>query len=168
MSYTCLFTFMTFSLNLPGRSFKLEELPQLLNELDLIPLLIRRYIENDAALKFNPNEHEQIEFQKKFLAKSGIDSQQDLYRWLKANGISEKKLSLSLHKALRIEQFKLDKFGHLVEPLFIQKKASLDRAMYSMLRVKDRLKSVELFTQIKEEATFAQPLLYIQRVLRKV
>ena len=39
------------------------------------------------------------------------------------NGISEKKLSLSLHKALRIEQFKLDKFGHLVEPLFIQKKA---------------------------------------------
>ena len=148
---------MPFSLNLPGRSFKLEELPQLLNELDLIPLLIRRYIENDAALKFNPNEHEQVEFQKKFLAKAGIDSQQELYRWLQANGISEKKLSLSLHKALRIEQFKLDKFGHLVEPLFIQKKASLDRAMYSMLRVKDRLKSVELFTQInEEEATFAQ------------
>ena len=47
-------------------------------------------------------------------------------------------------------------FGPRVEPLFLERKANLDRVMYSMLRVRERAKAVELHLRLEEEeATFA-------------
>ena len=121
-----------------------------------MPLLLRRYLERVNGNQFNPSHDEQVAFQKTFLARERITDQASLQAWLKRQGISEPQMSQRLFRALQLEQFKQATFGPRVEPLFLERKANLDRVMYSMLRVRERAKAVELHLRLEEEeATFA-------------
>lgn len=133
-----------------------ERLPRLLQELELFPLLIRRFLERQHGNQLSPTEEEQIAFQKQFLARERITNQTTLSSWLERQGISESQMSRRLFHALQLEQFKETTFGPRVEPLFLERKASLDRVVYSLLRVRERAKAVELHLRLEEEeATFA-------------
>jgi len=147
---------MAHKLSFPGRILSAEELPALLTELNLMPLLLRRYLERVNGNQFNPSHEEQIAFQKTFLARERITDQASLLAWLQRQGITEPQMSQQLFRALQLEQFKQSRFGPRVEPLFLERKANLDRVMYSMLRVRERAKAVELHVRLEEEeATFA-------------
>ena len=146
---------MSNELSLPGRVVAVDELPGLLADLDLMPLLLRRYLERVNGNQFNPSHDEQVAFQKTFLARERITDQASLKAWLERQGISEPQMSQRLFRALQLEQFKQATFGPRVEPLFLERKANLDRVMYSMLRVRERAKAVELHLRLEEEeATF--------------
>ena len=137
-------------------NFTAEKLPALLQDLELFPLLIRRYLERTNGNQYNPTEDEQIAFQKQFLARERITNQTGLSAWLERQGISESQMSQRLFRALQLEQFKEATFKPRVEPLFLERKASLDRVVYSLLRVRERAKAVELHLRLEEEeATFA-------------
>jgi len=143
-------------LNLAGTSIALEDLPALLAELDLLPLLLRRHIERSQGSTFNPTSQEQISFQKGFIARERITDQASLAAWLESQGISEFQMSQRLYSALQLEQFKQATFGPKVDPVFLERKSSLDRVTYSLLRVRERAKSVELHLRLQEEeATFS-------------
>ena len=147
---------MSNELSLPGRVVAVDELPGLMADLDLMPLLLRRYLERVNGNQFNPSHDEQVAFQKAFLARERITDQASLKAWLERQGISEPQMSQRLFRALQLEQFKQATFGPRVEPLFLERKANLDRVMYSMLRVRERAKAVELHLRLEEEeATFA-------------
>ena len=147
---------MSNELSLPGRVVAVDELPGLLADLDLMPLLLRRYLERVNGNQFNPSHDEQVAFQKTFLDRERITDQASLKAWLERQGISEPQMSQRLFRALQLEQFKQATFGPRVDPLFLERKANLDRVMYSMLRVRERAKAVELHLRLEEEeATFA-------------
>ena len=147
---------MSNELSLPGRVVAVDELPGLMADLDLMPLLLRRYLERVNGNQFNPSHDEQVAFQKTFLDRERITDQASLKAWLERQGISEPQMSQRLFRALQLEQFKQATFGPRVEPLFLERKANLDRVMYSMLRVRERAKAVELHLRLEEEeATFA-------------
>lgn len=142
--------------NLAGTAIPLSELPALLIELDLLPLLLRRHIERSQSSGFAPSREEQIAFQQAFIARECISDQASLASWLQHQGISEPQMSQRLFRALQLEQFKQATFAPRVEPLFLERKASLDRVTYSLLRVHERAKSAELHLRLQEEeATFA-------------
>ena len=62
-----------------------------------------------------------------------------------------------LFERLQVEIFKKEMFEDKIEAKFLESKESLDRVMYSVLRVKDKDQANELFTQIEEkESTFAE------------
>lgn len=133
-----------------------NQIVDLLTELDLMPLVIRRHIERVSTSAQIPNNAEQVAFQKEFFARERITDQAALHRWLERNGISEQEMSRRMFHALQIEQFKTATFGTRVEPIFLNRKAQLDRVVYSMLRVRERAKAVELHVRLEEEeATFA-------------
>lgn len=147
---------MTPLLVIAGTSVELEQLPALLAELDLLPLLVRRFIERTSGLPFVPTREEQIAFQQAFLARERISDQASLATWLQAHAISEPQMSQRLYRSLQLEQFKQATFGPRVDPLFLERKASLDRVTYSLMRVRQRAKAVELHLRLQEEeATFA-------------
>ena len=136
--------------------FSLDEIPSLVVELELLPLLVRRYLERVNGNKFNPSHEEQVAFQKTFLARERITDQASLQAWLERQSISEPQMSQRLFHALQLEQFKQATFNPRVEPLFLERKSNLDRVMYSMLRVSERAKAFELHLRLEEEeATFA-------------
>jgi hypothetical protein len=144
------------SLVLAGTPFPLEQLPALLVELDLMPLLLRRHIERSQSAAFLPSQDQQVEFQQTFLARERITDQASLAAWLQRQGISEPQMSQRLFKALQLELFQQATFGPRVEPIFLERKASLDRVTYSLLRVRERAKAVELHLRLEEEeATFS-------------
>ena len=63
---------MASILRISDRDFSSEELLDLLFDLELLPLLIRRYIERSISSSFKPTEEEQVSFQSKFLLKRNI------------------------------------------------------------------------------------------------
>ena len=147
---------MSSAFPLPGRTYSVHELPALLADLDLIPLLVRRYLERSCGNQFNPSHDEQADFMRAFLARECIIDQASLASWLQRQGISEPQMSQRLFRALQLEQFKQATFGPRVEPLFLERKTDLDRVTYSLLRVRERAKVLELHLRlVEEEATFA-------------
>lgn len=142
--------------DLAGTLVPLDELPAMLVELDLMPLLLRRHLERLHSSPFQPSRDDQIAFQRSFLAQERISDQASLQAWLQRQGITEAQMSQRLFRALQIEQFKQSKFGQRVEPLFLEHKTSLEQVTYSLLRVRERAKAVELHLRLQEEeATFA-------------
>lgn len=147
---------MTSPLDLAGTPISLEQLPALLIELELWPLLLRRHLERIQAVGYSPTREEQIAFQQSFLAQERIADLDSLNAWLQRQGISEQQMSQRLFRALQLEQFKQATFGPRVGPLYLERKASLDRVTYSLLRVKERAKALELHLRLQEEEdTFA-------------
>jgi hypothetical protein len=147
---------MNPSLLLAGTPVPLEHLPALLVELDLMPMLLRRHLERTNISAFIPTREQQIEFQQSFLARERINDQTGLVAWLHRQGISELQMSQRLFQALQLEQFKESTIGPQVEHLFLQRKADLDRVTYSLLRVRERAKAIELHLRLQEEeATFS-------------
>lgn len=147
---------LTSSLDLAGTCVPLEQLPALLGELELWPLLLRRHFERIKSADFIPSPDQQVAFQQAFLSRERITDLTSLNSWLQRQGISEQQMSQRLFRNLQLEQFKEATFGPRVEPLFLERKASLDRVLYSLLRVRERAKAIELQHRLQEEeATFA-------------
>ena len=148
---------MASILRISDRDFSSEELLDLLFDLELLPLLIRRYIERSISSSFKPTEEEQVLFQSKFLLKRNIKDLSSLNAWLVSNDISEPQLSKQIYHALQIKKFKHNKFSSQVDSIFLDKKSKLDKVMYSLLRARSRSKSFELYTRIiEQEATLSE------------
>ena len=144
------------SLRLGGEDVAPDQIIELLERLDLVPLVIRRYTERVLGETMTPTEEEQIQYQRDFLANQKISSASELNSWLQKNHLSESQLSKRLFWALQIDQFKAKRFNKAVEPLFLERKSNLDMAMYSMIRTKEKAKVNELYIRLdEEEDTFA-------------
>lgn len=147
---------MTSSISLFNQEFSYDEILKLLIELDLLPLLVKRYIERKVSASVLPDEDQQVQFQSQFLQKENISTTQDLSNWLVANDISEPQLSKQLYHALQLRTYKYEKYTHLVQDIFIDRKIHLDKVMYSFIRTRQRSKAYELYLRIvEEEASFA-------------
>lgn len=144
-------------INIEGDFISLDNTPQLLKDLNLMPLFIRRYFESKFTKDIEPSREEQIVFQKKFMARENITDKDSLQNWIKFRQISESQLSLNIYNSLKLEKFKESKFGDLVEKVFLKRKVDLDRVTYSLIRVKSREKIVEINMRLKEEeSTFSE------------
>ena len=133
-----------------------KQIPILLDRFNLLPNLIRSIIENKSTEDINPTDEEQLQFQFNFLSKTGIKDKNSLNTWLENNGLDEKRLSILLYDQLKIEKFKEEKFALNVESSFLSQKSSLDKVLYSLIRVKTKNEAEELFLKLEEEeASFA-------------
>jgi len=144
-------------INIEGDLISLEDTPGLLQDLDLMPLFLRRYFESKFTKDIQPSREEQINFQKNFMARENITDKESLDNWIKVRGITESHLTQNIFKTLKLEMFKKAKFNDYVEKVFLQRKSDLDRVTYSLIRAKKREKIVELNLRLKEEeATFSE------------
>tara|TARA_Y100000991_G_scaffold214896_1_gene203754 strand:+ start:732 stop:1595 length:864 start_codon:yes stop_codon:yes gene_type:complete len=133
-----------------------KQIPILLDRFNLLPNLIRSVIENKSIEDITPTDKEQLDFQFNFLSNAGIKNKESLEIWLSKNGLDEKRLSILLYDQLKIEKFKEEKFSANVESSFLNQKSSLDRVLYSLIRVKSKIEAEELFLKLEEEeASFA-------------
>ena len=143
-------------LKIAGDQYTPEQIVELLNSLGLLPILIRKQTERVLCRQIKPSEEEQTRYQQYFLAKEKISTAKDLDLWLDRNGVDEAELSKRLLRALQLDQMKHAKFGSIVNQVFLERKSSLDMAMYSMIRCKSKAKATEIYTRIlDEEDTFA-------------
>ena len=142
-------------LRLGDHIIHLEELPNLLERMQLLKPLFRRLLLDQCMVGIELTAEEQIVFQQRFLARKGIDSAEKLNSWLTELQISEEQASINIAEALRLERFKEQRFGSEVDQIFLATKGDRDRVVYSLLRVQEQAAAEELFLRLEEEdATF--------------
>lgn len=133
-----------------------ENIPALLDRYNLLPDFLKRLLETKFTSKLKPKKEEQIKFFQGFLKEKNIVGKEALNQWLLDNGLDDKRLDTMLYERLQVELFKKQKFGDKVNSVFFKQKDSLDRVMYSVLRVKTAEQAHELHTQIEEmESSFS-------------
>ena len=80
---------MRNSFTLSGQVIDLEKLPELIGELDLFPLLVRRLIEKQSTSNIAPTKEEQTKYYQQFLKRNRIVNAEALQAWLRVEGITE-------------------------------------------------------------------------------
>ncbi len=135
----------------------LEDLPYLIEKYNLLPIFIRNILEDNNTKDFLPNQDEQEKYYQIFLNDKGINNIEELNKWMKTNGFNEAKLSRMLFDALRLKNFKEEKFGKNLETIFLENKEKLDQVIYSMISTKSMEEANELYFQLDEDdASFSE------------
>ena len=138
-----------------GSALHLEELPSLLERSGLLVPLFRRLILESCVKNIKVSREEQISFQQRFLAENGLDNAEKLNAWLAKRSLTEEQASSNILEALKLDNFKKEKFAADVERIFLESKEQRDRIVYSLLRVKDKAAAIELHLRLEEgDATF--------------
>tara|TARA_B100000212_G_scaffold293007_1_gene235173 strand:- start:4586 stop:5413 length:828 start_codon:yes stop_codon:yes gene_type:complete len=129
----------------------INDIPKYLDRFNLLPNFVRALIENKITSHIEPNSDDQVEYQLKFLSRNNLKNKHQLSNWLDKNGLDDKRLSLLIYDNLKLEMFKDEKFNDLVESEFLNKKNSLDKVMYSIIRVKSKLEAEEIYLKLEEQ-----------------
>lgn len=138
-----------------GSALHLEELPSLLERSGLLVPLFRRLILESCIQNIKVSREEQVSFQQRFLTENGLDDAEKLNTWLAKRSLTEEKASSNLLEALKLDNFKKQKFAADIERIFLDSKEQRDRIVYSLLRVKDKAAAIELHLRLEEgDATF--------------
>ena len=138
-------------INIEGDLISLSDTPGLLKELNLMEIFLRRYFERKFIKDIKPTRDEQVNYQKDFMRRERILDSNDLSIWLESNNKTEAEMNKILFNSLCLEIFKKNQFNQKVERVFLDRKSSLDRVSYSLIRVKSKSKAAELFLRLQEE-----------------
>ena len=129
----------------------INDIPKYLDRFNLLPNFIRAVIENKITSHIEPSSDDQVEYQLNFLSRNNLKNKHQLSSWLDKNGLDDKRLSLLIYDNLKLEKFKNEKFDNLVDSEFLNKKNSLDKVMYSIIRVKTKLEAEEIYLKLEEQ-----------------
>ena len=147
---------MSDSLRFSDLEVDSSRLIQFLVELDLLPLILKRYIERKSSASFKPSQSDQISFQQSFLLRENISTPQELENWLSSNDLSEPLLSKQLYHSLQLKLLKESMFSSRVESTYLDNKSQLDLVMFSIIRSREPAKVNEIYLRLnEEESTFA-------------
>ena len=133
------------------------EVISLLQKFWMLPQLQRELILDAELAGVVCNQEEIFGAYKAFYHKYQINSDDDRAAWLERNNCSLVQFEHSVLRTLKLDRFKQSTFDSKVDSYFLQRKSQLDRAVYSLLRVKDSHLAQELFFRIQDgEATFGE------------
>jgi parvulin-like peptidyl-prolyl isomerase len=131
------------------------EVMALVKQHGLLPQLQRELIIDQALADVVCSQEEVFSAYKAFYQKYQINSDQDRTRWLERNHFTLDQFEHLVLRTIKLDRFKQNTFNNRVDSYFLQRKAQLDRATYSLLRVKDPHLAQELFFRIQDgEADF--------------
>lgn len=134
-----------------------DTLLSLLQNYQLMPKLMRELLLDEAIAAIECTSEERLEACNIFYVKNGITADENRHTWLEKHQLSSTQLEHLLTRNLRIEKFKQAKWAHQLESYFLQRKAHLDRVIYSLIRVTDQAFAQELYFRIQNgEQSFAE------------
>ncbi len=133
-----------------------DELLNLLKQYNLMPLLLRELLIDDAIASITLSHQDYLDACAQFYQQQHLTTDVDRQTWLEAHQLSSPQLDRLITRSLRLTKFKQARWGHKLASYFLQRKTQLDRVIYSLLRVKEVSVAQELFFRIQEgERTFA-------------
>lgn len=142
---------------LADRTISGAEVIALLQKYWMLPQLQRELILDEQLASVVCSQEEIFSAYKTFYHKYQINSDADRETWLERNRCTLEQFEYSVLRTLKLDRFKSETFSSKVDSYFLQRKTQLDRAVYSLLRVKDPHLAQELFFRIQDgEATFTE------------
>lgn len=132
---------MNVVLQLGNQAIALENLPALLERYQLLPHLLRELIIDQAIVDIKVEDQEIDSISRKVTQQNNLESQ-----------------SLDdTMRALKIQKFKKDRWGHQIKHYFLEQKDKLDQVIYSLIRTQNIGIADELYFRLQEgEQSFAE------------
>jgi len=116
----------------------------------MLPQLIREILIDRAIAPFSLSEDESLKAYEQFYQRYHVKSEDDLQSWLSRQGMLREQLDHLMTRNLRLEKFKHQTWDHQLESYFLQRKAKLDRVIYSLIRTNSLELAQELYFRIQE------------------
>ena len=134
-----------------------EEIVGLLQQYGMLPQLQRELIIDAELASIDCTAEEIFNAYKTFYHHHQINSDEDRATWLQQNNFTLAQFEYLVLRTIKLDRFKQENFVSKVDSYFLQRKSQLDRASYSLLRVKDFHLAQELFFRLEAgEATFPE------------
>lgn len=137
------------------RASTADDTMALLKHYGVLPQLVREMAIEQALAEIQLTDEEVMQCCQQFYQQQQLKSEADVQAWLTQQGWSRDQLEPLVTRNLRLERYKQKTWGHKLEHYFLERKAKLDRVIYSLIRVKDIGTAQELYFRIQErEAPF--------------
>nr|WP_248277633.1 peptidylprolyl isomerase [Brasilonema sp. UFV-L1] len=128
----------------------------LLRRYQLMPQIVRNIILDQAIADISCTEEERRVAVEKFYQQHQLTSPQAQEAWLRTQGMSLEQMEDLAVRPVLLEKFKIATWESKVDAYFLNRKASLDRVVYSLIRNKDQGLTQEIYFRILEgEQCFA-------------
>ncbi|WP_310427801.1 peptidylprolyl isomerase [Chamaesiphon sp. VAR_48_metabat_135_sub] len=140
-------------LNLDRVSIAVESIIDRLQRFELYPQLLHEILTDDLVEEMAiagsiDLESTSTEYAQKYA---------EIERSIECQGMNEQQLGAIVDRELRLQKFKLARWGNEVEPYFVAQGGGLDRVILSILQVADGSLAQELFFRIQSgEQSFAE------------
>ena len=123
----------------------------------MLPKLVQEVLIDQAIASVTCTEEETATAHQKFYEQHQITEDEARQTWKARFGMTDAQLQERATRALRIEKFKQETWGPKLESYFLQRKNSLDKVIYSLIRTQDAGIARELYFRILEgEQAFAE------------
>jgi parvulin-like peptidyl-prolyl isomerase len=134
-----------------------EEIIEFLQQYGMLPQLQRELIIDAELASIDCTAEEIFSAYKAFYHHHNISSDDDRATWLQQNNFTLVQFEQLVLRTIKLDRFKQESFASKVDSYFLQRKSKLDRATYSLLRVKDVHLAQELFFRLQAgETTFSE------------
>jgi len=144
-------------LQVGDRAISAEEIIPLLAGYQLLPSLLREIIIDQAISSISCTSEEKASATQQFFISNQITDETTKQVWATQRGMTLAQLEVWATRGLLLEKFKQATWGHKLESYFLERKALLDRVIYSLIRTQDPGIAQELYFRIREgEQSFAE------------
>lgn len=144
-------------LKVGNRTIKADEIIPLLAGYQLLPQLLREVLIDQAITSIKCTSEETAIACQQFYELHQLTTETERQALLAGYGMSPEQLEVLATRRLRIEKFKQETWGHKLEAYFLDRKAQLDKVIYSLIRTQDMGVAQELYFRIQtQEQSFAE------------
>ncbi|HEY9648233.1 MAG TPA: peptidylprolyl isomerase [Chroococcidiopsis sp.] len=155
---------MAVVLQIGERQIQAEEIVPLLAGYQMLPQLLREVLIDQAIGEWERSathalytDEELAAAQQEFYQKNEINSDETRDEWQRQYGMTAQQLDQLAVRDLKIDKYKHATWGHKIESYFLNRKGRLDKAIYSLIRVKDLGLAQELYFRVLEgEQSFSE------------
>lgn len=129
---------------------------KLLAQHGLLQPLLKAQIICQAVSSVSLTDEEQRRAHQEWAQRIGLKSEEEFKAYCQNHLLTQEAAQAQAELPARVDRHALEHFAHRAEKRFLERKAELDRVVYSLIRVKDMGLAQELYLRIEEgEATFA-------------
>jgi parvulin-like peptidyl-prolyl isomerase len=144
-------------LQVGDRTITTEEIIPLLAGYQLLPSLLREIFIDKAISSVTCTSEEKASATQQFFISNQITDETTKQAWATQRGMTLAQLDALAMRGLLIDKFKQATWGHKIESYFLERKAQLDRVIYSLIRTQEAGIAQELYFRIREgEQSFAE------------
>jgi parvulin-like peptidyl-prolyl isomerase len=135
----------------------LETLLPVLGQYGLLPQLLRELVIDGAIADVSLSPEAELAACQTFYQQHQLKTEADVQVWLQQRGIQRDQLMAIITRPARIAAFQQATWGSQVDSYFLERKPTLDRVVYSLIRVKELGLAQELYFRLQEgEQSFEQ------------
>lgn len=148
---------MNTTLQLKDQIITAEEIIPLLDNYQMLPQFLREVIIDRSIEHIKYTAAEFTAACQKFSRHYQIDSDKKLQAWLSSRSMNQAQLDAQVIRRLKIDKFQREQWEHQLESYFLDRKLAFERAVFSLIRVKEKGIAQELYYRLQEqEQSFAE------------